>query len=71
MHALLAEEESGGYRVQTRTDLHRGQAVHQMVIVICGHALPLAITEQGASSPSRQPEPHDVKPQISTELQGL
>ncbi|MFD6326708.1 hypothetical protein ACFWOL_28510 [Streptomyces sp. NPDC058442] len=66
MHALPAEAESRGYQMETRTDLHRGQVVHQMVIVICGNALPLAITEQDASPPSRQPEPHDVKPQIST-----
>ncbi|WP_236245667.1 hypothetical protein [Streptomyces sp. CC210A] len=46
VHALLTEAESRGYQVETRTDLHRGQAIHQMVIVIRGHAFPLAITEQ-------------------------
>ncbi|MCX4588192.1 hypothetical protein OG819_00020 [Streptomyces sp. NBC_01549] len=51
MHALLTEAESRGYQVETRTDLHRGQAEHQMVIVIRGHALPLAITEQTTKVP--------------------
>ncbi|MFI1314275.1 hypothetical protein ACH4TS_29710 [Streptomyces albidoflavus] len=46
VHALLAEAESRGYQVETRTDLQRGQTVHQIVIVIRGHAFPLAITEQ-------------------------
>ncbi|MFI8888227.1 hypothetical protein [Streptomyces sp. NPDC053813] len=46
VHALLAEAESRGYQVETRTDLERDQAVHQIVIVIRGHDFPLAITEQ-------------------------
>lgn len=46
VHALLTEAESRGYQVETRTDLNRGQAVHQTVSVIRGHALLPAITER-------------------------
>ncbi|EKX63724.1 hypothetical protein STRIP9103_07745 [Streptomyces ipomoeae 91-03] len=62
MHALLTEAESRGYQVETRTDLDRGQAVHQMVIVIRGHALPLAITEQTTKVP-HEPTAQEIRQQ--------
>ncbi|MFI2040989.1 hypothetical protein ACH470_41315 [Streptomyces bottropensis] len=62
MHALLTEAESRGYQVETRTDLHRGQAEHQMVIVIRGHALPLAITEQTTKVP-HEPTAQEIRQQ--------
>ncbi|MEV4436715.1 hypothetical protein [Streptomyces sp. NPDC049585] len=57
MHAFLTEAESRGYQVETRTDLQRGKAVHQLVIVVRGHALPLALTERTTKVP------HDATPQ--------
>ncbi|MDX3876776.1 hypothetical protein PV706_45780 [Streptomyces europaeiscabiei] len=63
MHALLTEAESRGYQVETRTDLHRGQAEHQMVIVIRGHALPLAITEQTTKVP-HEPTAQEIRQQL-------
>ncbi|WP_369392492.1 hypothetical protein AB5J72_36615 [Streptomyces sp. CG1] len=32
MHALLTEAENRGYAVETQTDLHRGEAVHSLVV---------------------------------------
>ncbi|MFD8461492.1 hypothetical protein [Streptomyces antimycoticus] len=62
MHALLTEAESRGYQVETRTDLQRGKAIHQMVIVIRGHALPLAITERATKVP-HEPSAQEIRQQ--------
>ncbi|MGF3198326.1 hypothetical protein [Streptomyces diastaticus] len=62
MHALLTEAESRGYQVETRTEHHRGQAEHQMVIVVRGHALPLAITEQTTKVP-HEPSTQEIRQQ--------
>jgi hypothetical protein len=62
MHALLSEAESRGYQVETRTDHHRGQAVHRMVIVIGGHAFPLMITERTSKVP-HEPPPQEIRQQ--------
>ncbi|MEV5546050.1 hypothetical protein AB0L35_07875 [Streptomyces sp. NPDC052309] len=62
MHAFLTEAESRGYQVETRTEHHRGQAEHQMVVVIRGHALPLAITEQTTKVP-HEPTAQEIRQQ--------
>lgn len=62
MHGLLAEAEDRGYGVETRTDLHRGQTVHQVVIVIHGHAYPLAITERTTKVP-HEPTAQELRQQ--------
>ncbi|MCZ0211289.1 hypothetical protein OZK63_38645 [Streptomyces sp. UMAF16] len=51
MHALLTEAERRGHQVETRTVHRRGRAVQEMVVVIRGHALPLAIRERTTKVP--------------------
>ncbi|WP_249460126.1 hypothetical protein [Streptomyces lavenduligriseus] len=51
MHALLTEAERRGHQVETRTGHRRGRAVQEMVVVIRGHALPLAIRERTTKVP--------------------
>ncbi|WP_206442490.1 hypothetical protein [Streptomyces boncukensis] len=51
MHALLTEAAQRGYQVEARTDPQSGTAVHQMVVVIRGHAFPLALTERMTKVP--------------------
>ncbi|MFB7543549.1 hypothetical protein ACFC0N_27100 [Streptomyces zaomyceticus] len=62
MHALLTEAENRGYEVETRTDLHRGEAMHRLVVVIRGHALPLAVTERTSKVP-HEPTPQEIRRQ--------
>jgi hypothetical protein len=57
MQAVLAEAERRGYEAETRTDFHRGEAVHSLVIVIRGQDFPLAVTERKAKVP------HEATPQ--------
>ncbi|MFD0076536.1 hypothetical protein ACFVIY_29300 [Streptomyces sp. NPDC127166] len=62
MHALLTEAQNRGHEVETRTDLHRGEAVHKLVVVIHGHALPLAVTERTSKMP-HEPTPQEIRRQ--------
>jgi hypothetical protein len=61
-HALLTEAECRGFAVETRTDLHCGEAVHQLVIVIRGHAFQLAITER-TTKVLHEPTPEEIRRQ--------
>ncbi|WP_438485433.1 hypothetical protein [Streptomyces sp. S186] len=65
MHALLTEAENRGYTVETRTDLHRGEAVHTLAIVIRGRTFPLALTERTAKVP-HEPTPQEIRRQQRT-----
>ncbi|WP_239697146.1 trichohyalin-plectin-homology domain domain-containing protein [Streptomyces sp. OspMP-M43] len=60
MHALLAEAESRGYTAEPQTDLHRGEAVHTLAIVIRGRSFPLVLTERTTKIP-HEPTPKEVR----------
>ncbi|MGW3172990.1 hypothetical protein [Streptomyces sp. NPDC001153] len=57
MHALLTAAENRGYALETQTDLHRGEAVHSLVI-----AFPLALTER-TTKVRHEPTPQEVRQQ--------
>ncbi|UQI47178.1 hypothetical protein M1P56_23945 [Streptomyces sp. HU2014] len=60
MHALLNEAENRGYKVETRTELHRGEAAHDLVVVIRGQGFPLVITEQTTKVP-HEPTSQEIR----------
>ncbi|WP_308365811.1 hypothetical protein [Streptomyces sp. ISL-86] len=60
MHALLTEVERRGYQVDARTDLQRGQAVHEVVVAIRGHDFPLTLTERRAKV-LHKPTPQEIR----------
>ncbi|MEV6480090.1 hypothetical protein [Streptomyces sp. NPDC051576] len=62
MHALLTEAENRGYTVEAQSDLHRGEAVHTVAIVIRGRAFPLALTERTSKVP-HEPTPQELRQQ--------
>lgn len=62
MHALLNEAENRGYEVETRSELQRGEAEHDLVIIIRGRAFSLAIAEQKAKVP-HEPTPQEIRQQ--------
>ncbi|MGW0394786.1 hypothetical protein ACWDYJ_28645 [Streptomyces sp. NPDC003042] len=62
MNALLAEAENRGYQVETQTDVHRGEAVHSLAIVVRGRAFPLTLTERTAKVP-HEPTPQEIRKQ--------
>lgn len=62
MHALLTEADSRGHEVETRTDLRQGEAVHQLVIIIRGHAFPLMVTERTIKVP-HEPTAQEIRQQ--------
>lgn len=51
MHAFLTEAERRGHQVETHTGRRRGRAIPEMVVIIRGHALPLAIRERTTKVP--------------------
>ncbi len=62
MHALLTEAENRGYTAEAQSDLHRGEAVHTVAIVIRGRAFPLVVTEQTSKVP-HEPTPQELRQQ--------
>lgn len=62
MHALLTEAEHRGHQMETHTSHRRGKAVQEMVVVIRGHALPLAIRERTTKVP-REPTAEETSRQ--------
>ncbi|MFD7078568.1 hypothetical protein [Streptomyces sp. NPDC059918] len=62
MHALLTEAENRGYQVEAHTELHRGEPVYSVAIIIRGRAFPLTLTERTSKVP-HEPTPEELRRQ--------
>ncbi|WP_251072470.1 hypothetical protein [Streptomyces sp. ISL-43] len=62
MDALLTEAENRGYQVEAHTELHRGEPVHSVAVVIRGRAFPLSLTELTTKVP-HEPTPEEIRRQ--------